>query len=169
MTPVCEKRIAGLFEEHTLNRIEAIVYSSNRPFAENKRQTLEVLTALKAKRPEASLLTLGGYINTKRRCSYYFTRSGNTAACALPENVAYFADHPEDEPYYREFMRLTDHFVDKIDLLCKNRVLETCATATPEGVPAFYDRHHLSLEFAQWAGRRYRERHPEIVDLLTGR
>ncbi len=81
----------------------------------------------------------------------------------------YFGDQPEKQPFHEPIMAVTSVFVDKIDLLCKNRVLETCATATPEGVPAFYDRHHLSLEFAMLAGQRYRERHPGIVDLLTGR
>ncbi|TCO74896.1 hypothetical protein [Chromatocurvus halotolerans] len=77
--------------------------------------------------------------------------------------MSYFADAPRAQPLYRDIMVLTDHFVDRVELLCRNRQLESCAITAEDGTPAFYDPHHLSLEFASMAGRRYAERYPDLL------
>ena len=60
-------------------------------------------------------------------------------------------------------MELTDTFIDRVELLCQRRKLETCLTQTESGIPAFYDSHHLSLEFSDMSGRLYRRRHGELL------
>lgn len=165
----CDVRLTALFSPSMLDRLRSVVYSAHRPFARNKEPGLVVLRALKALNPDVPLVTLGSYIQTKRRCSYYVTRSQSTRSCVDPDNVAYFDSNPEKERLYDQFMRLTDFYIDKIDLLCEGRELDACPTETEEGIPAFFDESHLSLEFSQMFARRYRASHPEIVEILLGR
>ena len=165
--PVCQKRLDLLFSDAIVERLNAVVYSSNRPFAHNKQPALEILQALKAAKPTLKTITLGGYINTRRDCSHYIALSGSTAPCAEARNVSYFAAEPSTEPLYAGFMSVTDYYVDKVDLLCEDRVLESCATETEGGVPVFYDVHHLSLEFAQMLGKQLLNRDPQILELLV--
>ena len=94
------------------------------------------------------------------------TRSSD--ACAATEHVTYFEDKPEAQELFNEFMALEPLYIDRVDLLCRDRILHTCQTSTPDGIPAFYDSHHHSLEFSQYAGRLYTERHPSwFVDWLS--
>ena len=162
----CQHRLDTLFSDEVTARLRTVVYSSNQPFAHNKATTLQLLEALKASNPSVRIVTLGGYINTERRCSFYLSRTGSTDSCAQPDNVTYFADYPQDRRLYREIMGVTDLFIDKVELLCRGRQVQTCATQTPDGTPAFYDRHHLSLPFARYAGELYVAQHPKLLTLL---
>ena len=117
--------------------------------------------------PKIQIVTLGGYINTKRPCAYYVNKTNSTDACALPENVKYFEDDPKAQPMFEQFRAIESHYIDRVDLLCKNRVLQTCRTRTEEGIPVTYDGVHHSLEFAEMSGRLYAKKHPELLSNLT--
>ena len=86
----------------------------------------------------------------------------------LSGHVTYFAGEPESEHLFAPFTELADLYIDRVSLLCKNRVLQTCLTRTDAGVPAFYDQHHHSLEFAEMSGRLFEERYPGKLLQLAG-
>jgi hypothetical protein len=117
--------------------------------------------------PKIQILTMGGYINTKRPCPYYVNKSNSTDACALPENVNYFEDDPRGHFMFKQISAIESHYIDRVELLCKNRVLQTCRTRTEEGIPFTYDGIHHSLEFAEMTGRLYAKKYPELLNDLT--
>jgi hypothetical protein len=60
-------------------------------------------------------------------------------------------------------------YIDRVAELCSDRRLTTCASSTDDGYPAFYDQHHMSLEFALETGGEYAKTHPDLIDdLLEG-
>ena len=165
----CREMLDALFDPAMLSRLDIVVYAANQPYAVNKKNFLHIFRGLLAANPRIRLVTFGGYINTRRPCSYYINRANSTDACALPENVRYFADSPEDEPLNKAFRELEAFYIDRVSLLCENRALETCRTRTDAGVPAMYDDVHSSLEFAQMSGQMYAAKYPHLLhDLASG-
>lgn len=160
---LCQERLDALFDPAMAERLDLVFYAANKPYAENKGSILAILRQLKTVNPNMQLITLGGYINTERPCSHYINQSMTTDACALPGNVVYFEDDPSSEPLFNEFRAMESDYIDRVDLLCKNRVLQTCRTRTDDGVPAFYDTHHHSLEFAEMSGKLFAKKHPYIL------
>jgi hypothetical protein len=166
-SPKCQARLDRLVKTEFMADVDLILYSANKPFSPNKQIFLDLILRLKQNNPNARLITLGSYINTQLNCSRLLNEGDSPVACVQPENVIYFADNPQDWPLYQNIMDETDYFIDRVDLLCKNRVLQTCATHTDDGVPAFYDQHHHSLEFAELSGRLYARQHPELLQSLV--
>lgn len=162
----CAQRMAALFSPEVIESLDVLFYVANKPFLDNKAPYVGILRELKRLKPTLRVITMGGYINTRTDCWRLINAARSTSACRHPANVSYFADAPQAQPMHHDIMTLTDHFVDRVDLLCPNRQLESCAMSAEDGTPAFYDRHHLSLQFASMAGRRYSERYP---GLLTGK
>lgn len=164
----CQTMLDSLFDPAMLARLDIVVYAANQPYGANKRTFLDILQKLKASNPDIQVVTFGSYINTKRKCSYYINRANSSAACAHPDNVAYFADEEHVQPLAEFLKPLEAHYIDRVDLLCKNRVLETCSTRTQDGTPVLYDTRHTSLEFAEMSGALYGERYPDLLrDLAT--
>jgi len=159
----CRERLATLLSPEVAASLDVILYVANKPFRDNKAPYVEILRQLKQYNPALRVITMGGYINTRTDCWRLINAARSTSACRNPANVSYFADAPEAQPMYRDIMALTDHFVDRVALLCRNRQLETCAITAENGTPAFYDPHHLSLEFASMAGRQYAMQYPDLL------
>jgi len=163
----CQKRFNALFDPEVISRLDIVLYAANIPYGENKDIFLSILQTIKSINAKIKIVTLGGYINTLRPCSYYINQTNTTDSCALPENVSYFEDNPEDQPLFNKFRAIESHYIDRVELLCKNRVLQTCRTRTDDGIPAFYDRHHNSLEFAEMSGKMYALKYPHLLQDLT--
>ena len=159
----CQARLDLLFDAETVSRLNVVLYAANRPYDENKSSLLDIMKLLKTMNPSIKVITLGGYINTKRPCSHYINMSNSTDTCALPENVSYFEDDPSGEYLFSEFRAIESHYIDRVALLCESRVLHTCRTRTDDGTPAFYDTHHNSLEFAEMSGRLYAKKIPDLL------
>lgn len=155
----CQERLDRLYAPGFLRTIDAVLYAANRPYASNKAAMLLMLRELKSRKPGVRVATLGSYINTRRDCAFYINEYDSPAACIEPQHVAYFASRPEDLPLYRDFQSLEDLYIDRVDLLCRDRRLDACRFATDRGTPMMYDWVHFSLEFAEMTGRLYRERH----------
>jgi hypothetical protein len=129
---------------------------------------LEMLRVLKTRNPKIGIAVLGGYINTKKECARYINEFKTARSCTVPEHVAYFEGFPDRAKLFPSFEVLTDLYIDRVSLLCKNRVLQTCQVQTEGGIPAFYDQHHHSLEFAEMSGRLFEERYPgTLLDLAN--
>jgi len=159
----CQERLDALFDPAMTARLDLVFYAANKPYAANKESILDILRQLKTVNPDIQIMTLGGYINTDRPCSHYINESMTTDACALPGNVVYFEDDPGGQPLFNEFQAMESYYIDRVDLLCKNRVLQTCRTRSGDGVPAFYDSHHQSLEFSEMSGKLFAKKHPDIL------
>ena len=162
----CQNRLDSLFDTQLLASIDIIIYAANKPFAANKSQIFQIFESLKSINTDIKIITLGGYINTKRDCAFYINESNLTTSCRQPKNVAYFESDPKQEPLYKSFYSIQSVYIDRVELLCKNRELKNCTTQTEQGVPMFYDAHHQSLEFSEMAGRKYAKQHPDLLTPL---
>ena len=165
----CQNALAALFEPAFLQRLDIIVYAANQPYAENKMQFLQILQMLKEARPALQIVTLGGYINTIRPCSHYINKTGTTDSCAVPENVSYFGDTYTEQPLHKAFYSLESYYIDRVSLLCRNRILETCHTRANDDTPALYDRVHHSLPFSEMSGKLFAAQHPNLLTELLER
>ena len=155
----CQARLDQMF---ALEELDWVVYAANRPFNPNKQMLLDLIRGLLNRYPDARLVTIGGYLNTATPCARLINETGTSRSCAAPENVDYFERDPSQGALFEEFSAITEVFVDRVDLLCLDRRLATCATETASGVPMMYDRHHLSFEFAVESGSAYARLHPDL-------
>lgn len=163
----CQQLLGALFHADMLERLDTVFYAANKPYEGNKQVLLRVLQQLKHLRPDIKIVTLSGYINTKRPCSFYINKTNTTDTCAIPENIRHFSDSPQGEALFNDFRDIETAYIDRVALLCKNRVLQTCLTRTPSGIPAFYDRHHLSLEFSTYSGELFaNKRSAELQEIF---
>lgn len=163
----CNARINALFDPALLANLDVVLYAANRPYSKTKYSFLTVLQQLKRLNPEIKIVTYGGYINTKRPCAYYINKTNTTQSCVLSENVSYFSDDEGSKVLLGEFKEIESYYIDRVDLLCESRLLNTCRTRTDDGIPALYDKTHISFEFAEMSGRMYAKKHPNLIRELT--
>ena len=162
----CAKRAAQLSDPEFVRSVDILVHSSRKPFWGNKQIVLDIIKYLKVRNSHLKVVTLGGYIYTELDCSRLINEGRGSESCRDPAHVAYFADMEAEDELYDVGMELTDAFIDRVDLLCLDRRLETCLTETPDGIPLMYDQHHLSREFAEYTGHRFAERNPDFFERL---
>lgn len=167
----CQERLDALMNLVDSDQLDAILYASSAPFSAppegGQLPLLEIIREVKRRRPQLPVAILGGFIYTRVECHRLVNQFGSTDACADPENVRYFEDDPASMPLYSDFMELADLYIDRVGLLCSDRTTRSCRTRTEEGVPALYDRHHQSLEFAVWTGELFSQRQPDALLKLT--
>jgi peptidoglycan/LPS O-acetylase OafA/YrhL len=159
----CQQRLDVLSMPEFVKSLDVVFYAANIPYAANKSGLLAMLRKLKDINPSLQVIIMGGYINTKRECSHYIVETGTSDSCVLQKNVTYFANNPEAQPLCSEFRALESHYVDRVALLCQNRLLETCLSRTTEGIPMVSDVQHQSLEFAEMSGEMYARKFPELL------
>lgn len=153
----CPERTDVLNDDAFVQRLDAVVYSARYPFSANKQLFLDVFHNLTQRNPDLRFLIFGDYIITKVACAELINRFGNSRACRDPR-VVVNPDLTDAGTLRAAFENLDAVIVDKWSLLCPGGRLSSCATETPDGVPMFYDTHHLSPEFARYLGARMRER-----------
>jgi hypothetical protein len=160
----CRVRFARLLTPALAQRFDVVAVSpSNRTFSRVGLPFLEATRRLRELNPRLKVLTFGSYLKTRVPCARLINATGSSLACARPGNLEYFEADPATEPFFEDFMAITDHYIDRVDLLCDGRRAQRCLTQTPEGTPALYDKHHHSLEFARYSGRLYARRYPDPV------
>jgi peptidoglycan/LPS O-acetylase OafA/YrhL len=157
----CQRQLDEMFDSAIIARLDVVLYAAKDPYS--KIFYLAVLRKLKEINPKISIMTFSGYIQTKRPCHFYINKTNTTDACALSENVSYFEGEQKKNRFMKEFKKLEAHYIDRVALLCKNRVLETCRTRTKEGIPMLYDSHHNSLEFSEMSGKMYAKKYPNLL------
>lgn len=163
----CRERFEALFQEGLPESLDVIVYATERPFIPSRQIHLDVIRDLMARNSRVKLVTVSGYLVTNEPCWRLLNRDGGSGACSEPGHVVYFESDPSRWALYEAFMAITDLYLDRVGLLCRDRRLENCLTETPDGVPMFYDEHHLSFEFSSYAGRLYEASHPEFLRQLV--
>lgn len=162
----CTARLATLQTSDFANKIDAVAYSSNKPFSGNKQLMLDIFSQMKRSNPDLKIIIFSGYINTEVDCSKLINETGSTASCVAAENVVYHPGMDQEQPNYETLITLSDAIIDYGNLLCDDELPESCKSQTPNGVPLIYDRHHLSFEFAQYAGQKFAAENPEFLETL---
>lgn len=148
----CQQRIAALNSSEIIEALDVLVLSANQPFTEEKHYIWRVVSAISTRNPAVKVVVIGGFLNTRVDCAELVNRTGEQAACKHDDYLEYIAknDASEISAYKRKFS-LEFLYVDKFMLLCSDGLLDNCKTSL-DGMPAFYDRHHLSLEFSEYFG-----------------
>ncbi len=164
----CQERVDKLADAAVVNKIQVIVYSANRPFEANKYFTLALLNQMKKLNPDLKLISMGGYINNQTPCFRIINETGNTASCMTSETISYTPLDDKDGTLFQAFMDSTDYYLDKGDLLCGEDIPASCESQASNRKPYTYDEHHLSLEFAQYAGRKFADENPNLLRELAG-
>ena len=164
----CQSRLDRILSAEFAGGIDAVVYASNRPFAAHQETSFEIMRRMKTQNPDLKIIALGGYLNTKIDCPRLINETGGTAACGLVENLSVTPQTDRRKALFDRTSDLVDAYIDLAALLCEDGRDPNCATETPTRVPFSYDRHHLSFEFAQYAGRKFADENPDfLADLLS--
>jgi peptidoglycan/LPS O-acetylase OafA/YrhL len=153
----CDIRAKALSNLEFVKSLDVLVYSSNRPFAPNKKGSWELFSNIKKINPELKLVVLGTYFNTELECSELANRVGNADACKELIHLSYTGAKEQASPQAEDLTAGIDYqYLSKFDALCtlRNGKYTDCVT---EGYnePMFYDQHHLSLGFSKLVGERY--------------
>lgn len=161
----CVARFSALRDKDLIGKLTSVVVSVKEPFAPDTDLTYGVVAEMKAVNPRLKVFIIGGYFHLARDCSYYMSIYGSADECLREEFIEY-AQHEEQahkatwlSGKYRE--RLEPVYVDKFDLVCRDG---KCPSSTG-GVPFTYDKHHLSLEFAQLIGAHLKQKYPARTTL----
>jgi len=165
---LCQERVDKLADANIVNQIQIIIYSSNRPFEANKYFTLAVLNQMKSLNRDIKLISMGGYINYQTPCFRIINETGNTTSCMTSETISYTPLDDKDGTLFQAFMDSTDYYLNKGELLCGEDIPVSCESRTSNFKPYTYDEHHLSLEFAQYAGRKFADENPNLLRELAG-
>ena len=151
----CDKRVAVLNNVDFVNSLDAVVYSSNRPFTPNKESTWKLLAHIRKINPSAKLVVLGSYFNTKKNCADIANRFGASDACKNLDLLSYAGNNELAESYKLNLAGNIDYiYLDKFKALCGNEKISSCPTESG-GEPMFYDQHHLSMSFAKYIASRF--------------
>lgn len=159
----CQQRLDVLSDPAFHSQLAIVYYSALRPYGNGHLRMYQALKKLKESNPGLRIITQGGYLKTRRHCSYYISKTNSSTDCVLPDNVIYFADQPQRMPLYNKFRSIEDYYIDRVDLLCDSRRVSTCRSKARDGTPVFYDKSHQSIEFAEMAGRLYAKEHPDLL------
>lgn len=149
----CDERTAMLADKSFIDSLDGIVLSANKPFGENQRSAWKILTLIQKTHPEIPLVVVGGYINTTRKCSDLYHRFGSFTACKDPLQISYNPFNERESSEVEGSSSLNYLYIDKTKLLCRSQTLESCIVVV-NNKPAFYDWHHLSMDFSLYLGKR---------------
>ena len=159
--PPCQRRINAL--QNSLEHVEwhTVIYSARRPYGGNKGPLITVLETIHQRQPNTHIVVVEDYLSTQRDCASLINELESTKACATLKHLSGLPGLIEERtPFKERVAAITDSKLDKVALLCGERLPESCATQTPAGHPMSMDEHHLTLEFAQWTGEQLAEKNP---------
>lgn len=153
----CPERVSQLNNREFIKQLDHVIYSARYIFHPSKQLFVDLLTNFKKINPHLQFTIFGDYLYTNVDCAELTNRFGSTTSCRDPLYVANSKPLEDTGVLQNSFEHLDANFISKWDLLCSDEKLENCETETPDGIPMFYDQHHLSYEFARHLGRRMRE------------
>jgi hypothetical protein len=163
----CQLRISAL--HNSLERVKwhTVIYSARRPYGGNKEPLITVLETIHQRQPDAHIVVIEDYLSTQRACASLINEFESTKACAKRNHLSGLPGLIEERtPFKERVAAITDSKLDKVALLCGENLPESCPTQTPLGHPIAMDEHHLTLEFAQWAGEQLAEKNPIWLQAL---
>ena len=163
----CQERLRALRKSLDNTEWQAVIYSARKPYAQNKAPLVQILETIRAKSPGTKIVLTDDYLSTTVSCSTLINRFGSTDFCRDPRYIELLPGFLDYGMSMRPRLEaITDAVFDKTTLLCGDHPPTSCPTQTPNGHPFSIDRHHLTLEFAQWMGSQLAERNPPWLETL---
>lgn len=175
----CQRRLDALKQAMSNIQWKAVILSNRRsaggwstdPLSaavlERKKALINIIATIKANQPLTEVIVFGDYLSTTRDCALLINQYQDMAACSRPPNL----EPPPwgglpNGPLGEDLEEITDHFFDKMALLCPSGQIDSCAGTTTDGHPIAVDRHHLTFEFATFIGERLKADNPEWLQRL---
>ena len=163
----CQERLDALRRSIGKTEWHAVIYSARKPYAQNKAPLVQILETIRAESPETKIVLINDYLSTTVSCPTLINHFSSPDFCREPRYIELLPGYLDYEMSMRPRLEaITDSVLDKTSLLCGDDLPTSCATQTPDGHPFSIDRHHLTLEFAQWVGSELAERNPPWLDDL---
>ena len=163
----CQERLRALWESLDNTEWQSVIYSARKPYAQNKAPLVQILETIRAKSPGTKIVLTNDYLSTTVSCPTLINRFGSTDFCRDPRYIELLPGFLDYEMSMRPRLEaITDAVFDKTTLLCGDHLPTSCPTQTPDGHPFSIDRHHLTLEFAQWMGSQLAEGDPPWLEAL---
>ena len=152
----CISRLEFLNQLSFMKSLDYVIYSVNKPFEKDKIGHWNSLSYLQSINPNLKIIILGTYFNTVKMCHEIANQFDSIEACKSLKAISYSGiDEYKKVDHFQKKYNLNFLFLDKFKVLCSpSRTLESCKVSI-SNVPMFYDKHHLSLEFAQHLGEGY--------------
>ncbi|MBI5674905.1 MAG: acyltransferase [Nitrospirae bacterium] len=151
----CSYRAEMLNNEQFISSLDIIAFNAYQPLSWGKN-LIEILDHIIKTHKHINIIFFSGYFGVRPyRCDDIINRFGNSSYCKEPRFVKYFASNDKDEILKMPMARSNFLYVDEVDLFCEGRLLKNCLTEI-NGVPAFYDGDHLSVEFSKLLGEKMR-------------
>jgi len=151
----CARRFSIFENERLLASIDAVLLSSNRPFTTVKRRAWGVLAYLHETHPAMRIIVRGSYLNTAHDCVELHSRFNTFDACTDERFVNWAPADEGNSPRAALADGVAFDYIDVFGMMCSDRSPGSCTSRVGD-VPAFYDKHHFSLEFAERVGSRLR-------------
>tara|TARA_B100001057_G_scaffold130840_1_gene129926 strand:+ start:955 stop:2898 length:1944 start_codon:yes stop_codon:yes gene_type:complete len=163
----CQERLDALRRSLDNTEWHTVVYGARKPYARNKTPLVQILETIRANSPRTKIVLVNDYLSTNISCPKLINRFGSTDFCRDPRYIELLPGFVDYEmPMRPRLEAITDIVFDKTTLLCGDKLPASCPTQTPDGHPFSIDRHHLTLEFAQWAGSQLSERNPLWLEAI---
>lgn len=149
----CSYRAEMLNNEKFLDSLDIIAFSAFKPLLWGA-DLLAILEHIKVKHSRIKVVFFGSYFGVRpSRCDDIINRFGSSEYCKDKRFVEYFAADEKEQIMNMPLARSNFLYIDKVELFCEGRLLKNCLTQI-NGVPAFYDGDHLSVEFANLLGEK---------------
>jgi hypothetical protein len=162
--PKCQARVDRLISPEIVKHIDIIAYSAHKPFFPNEIITFKIIQNLKSINKNIKLIVFGSYIVTEKPCPQLINETGDIEACA--KSAIRWPENDSDGVLYKDFKEMTNVFIDRGVLLCKGKQPDSCEGHTPKGGLMLVDTNHMTYEFSQYAGRKYAEENPGLLEDL---
>lgn len=149
----CSYRAEMLNDEKFLDSLDIIAFSAFKPLSWGTKE-MEILNNIKEKHENIKVIFFSGYFGLRpSRCDDIINRFGSSEYCKDERFVEYFAADEKEKIINMPLASSNFLYVDKVELFCEGRLLKNCLTQI-NGVPAFYDGDHLTVEFAKLLGEK---------------
>ena len=156
----CSYRAKMLNNEQFISSLDIIAFSVYKPLSWGQ-ELRKIVNHIRKKNKHLNIIFFSGYYGVRPyRCDDIINRFGKSSYCKDPRFVKYFAKNERDRILKWPMARSNFLYVDKVDLFCEGRLLKNCLTQI-NGVPAFYDGDHLSMEFSKLLGEKMTVFYPD--------
>ena len=163
---LCFERFSAVSSKSFLEQLDVVVFNSKEPFSRKKDPDYRLFRKMREVNPDIRFIILSDYITSSQDCSYIYNRYQDFSMCAHPDFAVRETDAATLSEYSTRLQsairELDPYYIDKWSLLCKNEHSTSCKTHVGD-IPFTYDKHHLSVEFAEYVGSLIRRNHSEAM------
>lgn len=154
----CRQRIQKVTSKEFLSNLDVVVLSVFRSSRKKFENVWKTVDYFQKKHPGLKVVVFGSYFGTSQHCSELIARFGTQDACKDDRFVVHSPFDDRAQTSRASGPELDYLYLDMSKLACPDGTKESCAMSA-NGQPAFYDRHHLSLEFTEYLAERIKEQY----------